>query len=618
MKIGNTGLTVRELQVYHQPVAELSCKQIKLWINQLPAANLGESSQSVYRCLVDANQSILDPNVRLDILYLLEPVALKLINSLERQYINNHIALTDKQKKIAALVQALQTELSLGYHAVIESLLSSELKRSSKKLLAQAICFAIKYHGLVILKCYQLYASVPGRIWRELYRLYTLAKEQQIEDQLQTRLNESKVSIRSNFLRILLLSSSSPYQLKQNEIQLVWELLPNYIEYCSLESHSYCKHPFFINLNSSSPPKQKTMYQAIKDEVILKFSVLAAVEKIKIDLAQVREEGKYSAKKAMVYKHLIHCWSQDTQRSFARTNCDETIKVSIGLGATHYLLSEHLLAKQNMENQRDSEEAESASLTLDAMEGSLKDATLSVVTSRVEDKIESNRHYLSTAAITSKDVWAKLYRPDQAVSEPTQEKYLKQRSKETIVRDSYKIQNCTLVNMSPGGYCLQISSEDLPKHAQTSEIIGLIEEDANGQHWGIGVVRWVRRPSQGNFVQMGVQLLAPNVVPISVQLRNSRSANNNFQRALMLPALTGVGQAATIITNPLAFTIKNKLRVMELTKEYDVRLTKEIVNSGSLRQFGFELISNEIEKLPKPRITSLVGDKDIDGIWDLI
>jgi len=618
MKLGSTGLTIRELKVDHKPAVELTNKRVASWVERLPAANLGESSQGVYRCLVDANQSILDANVRMEILNILEPVAQKLIESLERQYINNHIALTTKQKKIAALVQALQTELCMGYHAIIESILLEGLKRSTKKPLSQAICLAVKYHGLVILKCYQLYTSVPARIWRELYRLYMLARENKIESQRLGKLGGHEISIKFNFLKILLLCTSNPYQLRQSEIQLTWEILPDYVEFCTLESHSFNEYPFFVNLNSHSPPKQKAMYQAKDDEVVQKISVLSAVEKIKVDLAQVNETGKYSVKKAMVFKHLIHCWSHGTQRSFARTSCDETIRVSIGLGATHYLLSEHLIAKQAAENGAQSEETDTSFLSLDAMEGSLKGASLSVVTSRAEDTIESNRHYLSTSAVTHEDVWAKLYRPDQAISEPQAEKHVTQRSKDTIVRDSYKIQECKLLNMSPGGYCLQISSSDLPRHAQTSEIIGLIEEDSNGQHWGIGVVRWVRRLSKGNFIQMGVQLLAPNVVPISVQLRNSRNATNNYQRALMLPALTGVGQAATIITNPLAFTLKNKLRVLELTKEYEVRLTKEIVKSGSLRQFGFELISKELEKIPYPKTNASSDDGDIDGVWDLI
>lgn len=620
MKLGSTGLTVRELQVTKRPGMELNPKQVAAWIEQLPAANLGESSQSIYRMLVDANKTILDPEVRLSILNIIEPVALNLVDSLERQFINNHISLSDKQRKIAALVQALQTELSFGYHAVIESITSEGVKRSTKKVLTQAICYAIKYHGLVILRCYQLYASVPGRVWRELYSLYKLAKQNQLENQKIITVETGQTwSAKNFFTQILLLSISSPYQLRQSEIELVWSLLPDYVEFCSLEAHSYSKNPFLLNLNSNRPPVQKSLYLSDDTENKLKISVVAVVDKIKVDLAQVTEKAKYSARKTMVFKHLIHCWSHGTQRSFARTSCDDEMYVTIGLGATHFLLTESLMKRQAQAQLDAGEDTEYSEQTLEAMEGSLKDATIAAVSEdRGSLRVAADRNYLSTSAITSNDIWAKLYRPDQAVAEEESEHKVEQRSRDTIVRDSYKIQKSSLINMSPGGYCIQVSTVDLPKHAQTGEIIGFIEGDENSHHWSLGIVRWVRRQVKGDFVQMGVQLLAPDVLPISVQLKNNRNEASSPQRALLLPALTGVGQAATIITNPLAFNINNKLRVMEISKEYDVRLTKEISSSGSSKQFSFERIASNRNNKPAEKPKKPSEPEDMDGIWDLI
>jgi len=621
MKQGCTGLTLRELQVTRTPGVPLTPKHISAWIEQLPAANLGESSQSIYRMLVDSNQTIIEPDVRLSVLNIIEPVALKLVDALERQFINNHISLSDKQRKIAALVQALQTELSFGYHAVIESIISEGVKRSNKKILAHAICYAIKYHGLVILRCYQLYASVPGRVWRELYSLYKMAREHQLEN---LRINSGDTSepwsAKNYFTQVMLLSIANPYQLRQSEIELVWNILPNYVEFCSLEAHSYSKNPFLLNLNSNVPPVQKSLYLNSENENRLKISVVAVIDKIKIDLAQVTEKAKYSARRTMVYKHLIHCWSHGTQRSFARTPCEDEIKVSIGLGATHYLLTERLLKRQVAENTDPNDEPEYNEQTLEAMEGSLKDATIATVATNAGNlRVPADRNYLSTSSITSNDVWAKLYRPDQAVQESESERTVTQRSRDTIVRESYKIQNSQLVNMSPGGYCIQVSAEELPKHAQTGEIIGFIEGELESNQWSLGIVRWVRRQVKGDHIQMGVQLLAPDVLPINIQLRNSRSEANGFQRALLLPALTGVGQAATIITNPLAFNINNKLKVTEITKEYDVRLTKEISSSGSSKQFSFETIASNDQnnrRVEPPRKPS--EPEDMDGIWDLI
>lgn len=617
MKQGSTGLTLRELQVYHKPAVELTTKQFKLWVEQLPAANLGDSSRSTYRLLVDTNQAILEPDLRLSLLNIIEPVALKLVDALERQFINNHISLNDKQRKIAALVQAIQTELSIGFHAVIESIIIDEIKRPQKKLLVPALGLAIKYHGLVILRCYQLYASVPSRVWRELYILYQLARSYELETKTSKLPNEKHPqSPKDCFIRVLLLSIANPYQLRQAEIELLWELLPNYIEFSTLEAHAFNKLPYFINLNSSTPPVQKSLYRKKQDENCLKLSVTGIIEQLKLDLTHVREKARYSARKTMVFKHLIHCWSQNTQRSFARTNCEDNIKVSIGLGATHYLLMESLIMNQSTDETEDPDELDFSPQTIDAMEGSLKNATIAVVaTEKDRLNVNADKNYLSTSAITSQDVWAKLYQQDRTVNQPEQEKIVAKRSRDTIVRESYKIQDCDLINMSPGGYCLQISSSTLPKHAQTGEIIGFIEGDVD-QHWNIGVVRWVRRQVKGDYIQMGIQLLAPDAVPISIQLRNSRSERNNYQRALLLPALTGVGQAATIVTNALAFNLNNKVRITEISREYEVRLTRELSSSGSSRQFYFDKVASVSEA--QSQSSSQDEPKDLDGVWDLI
>lgn len=118
---------------------------------------------------------------------------------------------------------------------------------------------------------------------------------------------------------------------------------------------------------------------------------------------------------------------------------------------------------------------------------------------------------------------------------------------------------------------------------------------------------------------MGVQLLAPGAKPIDIQLRNSRGSANEFQRALLLPALTGVGQPATMLTNSLSFTLNSKVRIHDKEEKYDARLSKEVAATSSYRQFHFERIGGN--KQPKPQKTapsSPLGPDDLDGVWDLL
>jgi hypothetical protein len=618
MKLGSTGLALRELKINHQSMIELSQKSILKWIDSLPIANLGESSQNIYKFLVNMNQTIVEPELRLEILNIIEPVALKLMNSLENQFINKHISLTEKQKKIATLVQAMQSELSLGFHATIEAIYLEGIKRSTKQIFIQAICEAIKCKGQTILRCYQLYASIPSRVWKELYCLYRLAREHQLElTEVKTPNTLKKYTAKSSFIQIILLGIANPYKLRQNEIELLWGLLPEYVEYCNLESHSFSKFPFYINLNSSSPPVQKTLYQKKDGEIKLKITLIAVIDRLKIDLAQVTEKIKYSAAKTMLFKHLINCWSQNTQRSFARTRCQENIQASIGLAATHYLLSENIKHKQPINHHN--EEPTQQGLTLEAMEGSLKDATISTVVTSTDRFVvnHNNRNYLSSSAVTSEAVWDNIHGQINKADKPTS--IVTKKTHDTIVKENYKLQTCQLINMSPGGYCIQLLSNELPRYAQTGEVIGFSDGEAAKQRWSIGIVRWVKRQIKDNFIQMGIQLIAPDVLPISLlrKINNNDNKNSSSQRALLLPALTGVGQAATIITNPLSFNVNNKLHVTESSKKYEIRLTKEISSSGSSRQFSFD-VTTPTNQESNNEINQLSNPEQIDSIWDLI
>jgi hypothetical protein len=196
-----------------------------------------------------------------------------------------------------------------------------------------------------------------------------------------------------------------------------------------------------------------------------------------------------------------------------------------------------------------------------------------------------------------------------------------QRTKDHITHESYRLQQCDLINMSPGGYCLQINANELPRHAQTGEIIGILEQGNNAtSSWMVGVIRWVRRKPKTELVQMGVQLLAPNVYPVGIKRQKRKSDDTEFHRALLLPELSGVGQPATLITNPLSFGDNDKAKIFDHGREYEVRLLKEVSASSSYRQFSFEKLSprEESSKAYQHPLMNSKQEDDSDNLWDLI
>ncbi len=614
MKRGKSGLTLRERQPNHQTLIELTPRQVTQWAKSLPIANLGSSAKNIYRLLTDLNHSLVDNDKKLAMLNIIQPVADKLVNLLEERFAKHHIILNEKSQKIAALVQAIQTELFISYHGIIDSLLlEGDLGRSKRKMLNQALVESIRYHGLVILRCYKLYTSIPGRIWQELYSLYQIAIQNELTDN-QIKLPKSKetLSCHDYFVRILLLEIANTYQLRQQEITLLWEeMLPPLVEHAVLNSHAYNNNHFVIALSSSFPPIHKSLYKSEDKNSTLKLTVSNIIEPLNQMLASIKHSDHQSSRKTMLIRHLIQCWGSNVHRAFARTSCSDFLDICIGLGATHYLLMQ--------KSANGSNDATGATNQLEAMEGSLKHATLHELGKKERQQSKNNINYLSSSVPQGNDVWTKLYGHKNL--EDTTGLESNSRSRDAIVKESYRLQSVGLLNMSPGGYCIQLDSDDLPKHAQTGEILGLRELEQGTEQWSVGVVRWVKRQSKGTIIQMGVQLLAPSSIPINIQLRDSRANTNEYQRALILPELSGLGQPATLLTNSVSFNVNNKVRIAEYGSEYDARLCKELASSGSFKQFEFERIAKDGDT--KPPKKDPIGDPSLDSeelkeVWDLI
>jgi hypothetical protein len=449
-------------------------------------------------------------------------------------------------------------------------------------------------------------------MWRELYCLYQIAMQHELtENMVKIPKSDESLNCHDYFTQILLLETANTYQLRQQEIDLLWELLPNLVKHATLNSHAYNNNHFVISLDSPLPPIHKSLYKPQEKERTLKLTTSNTTEYLNQMLASIKRSGHQSARKIMLIRHLIQCWGSNIHRSFARTSCSDFLDICIGLGATHYLLMQ-----KSANNKQD---ATGATNQLEAMEGSLKHARLDDIAQKESEETKNNFNYLSSSE-TSKDVWSKLY-TNKSLDDKANNLESNTRTRDTIVKESYKLQSVNLMNMSPGGYCIELDSSELPKHAQTGEVLGLREIDQAGEHWSIGIVRWVKRQAKGTIIQMGIQLLAPNSKPVNVQLRDSKANANEYQRALILPELSGLGQPATLLTNSVSFNVNNKVRISEYGHEYDARLCKELLSSSSFKQFEYEQVDNngEVKKVKnKPINESPIDSDDFKEVWDLI
>jgi hypothetical protein len=612
MKRGQLGLSIRETGAPRQTAVALNAKAIASWIDTLPVANIGETARQVYQFLVDCNSQAIDPTERLKIMQAMMKITQHIGDALRKHYIGQSVSLNEKQRKVAALAQAMQSEMAIGFKTIIEDALTSQ--KLNPQLLTPATHGAIHYLSLVLLRCYQLYSQQPAQLWRELHILFLFAEQNGFSD-ASSPLNPNE-SVRQAYIRIILVTCSNPYQLRQREIEQLYEVLIEICDRVYIGTFSRDHGLYFIDLQSDQGPQNAALAQVSGGNQWRTLQCEQVVEVLQDELrssSQLQlgtQRSNLQQLGAPLLRHLVRSFGNLTTRAFSRTPAAGTLKLSIGLSATHFLLSggggQNVSASLNI-----------ADHDLATLEGSLRNATL------VEDDRRANRNLggVKPEPTTGGDPWEKLYRPKQSWEREhpkTVEVSVVAPNNFTANADvRYEFQIAALVNISPGGYCLALRG-NVPAQTQTGEIVGMMEQDSDGTpHWNIGTIRWMKRVPDA-ALQIGLQLIAPNARPVMTQIRNSQMASAAFQRSLLLPALKGIGQPATLITASMPYAVNQKIRLKDNDNLQDVRLSKQVASSASFKQFQFDEAAGSSDEVAVVKRGGNDTPDNFDAVWELL
>ena len=153
----------------------------------------------------------------------------------------------------------------------------------------------------------------------------------------------------------------------------------------------------------------------------------------------------------------------------------------------------------------------------------------------------------------------------------------------------------------------------MPKNIQAGEIISLRETE--NQVWSIAVIRWIRHIKKKG-TQIGIELLAPNAQPCGVQLLHRTGDPSEYLRGMLLPELSGIGQAATLITPRLPFQSGHKVSIKLSDTETKCQLEKRVSATGSFSQFELSQTAHfKGEDILAKKETPQESEDDFDSLW---
>ena len=188
-------------------------------------------------------------------------------------------------------------------------------------------------------------------------------------------------------------------------------------------------------------------------------------------------------------------------------------------------------------------------------------------------------------------------------------KHKKDEEHDTSIK--YPSHEVSLINTSPGGYCLQWSGE-LPPSIQAGEILGI--QESGVRHWAIGVIRWIRHLGKAG-TQLGIELLAPKAEAGAAQLLQKTGQNGAYMRSLLLPAIKAIAQPATLILPRMPFRTGNKIDLLHNDNNGRQQLTKRIISTNSFSQFQFR--ASGVKPSPQAlQQDANLKDDDFDSLWN--
>lgn len=591
------GLSLPKQEAANKSSFDISARHLEKWINDLPGANIGETSKQLYTLLKQTNQVTYPYQKRIAFLELLRAPIAHVTHSMKKHFISINLPLPDKNQKIANITKKLYFYMATGYKIALEDALS---KKSffDKPPFALLIQRSMSYMGKNILTSYQSYSQFSNQHWSELHKLFSFSEKKHI---LHTRVIDKQriyreeTSIIDEYSRILLLSLASPSHLRHGEAGKTYDSLEKWLTdpvIRALTAEDKKQDHFVDNLTCASSPTSLSFSLAngMTDENALRIiesrEICQKVEQ-ELQLAIDSNAGNNNAINIKnknlpsdLLKRLLASWNVSTKRHSPRESKNEKVKITIGLSAAHQLL---LQKSQTSDNEKHTNKYNSNS---------------HFSATDIKEKVESPFH------TEVEDVWDLVYKPTAITASPE----IESEQKAPDLK-KYQTDNWIIMNESARGFSLN-NRDELHNKVQVGELVSICRQtDGKVIIWIIAVIKWLKFNADESL-QMGVEVLNPSCAAVGI-----RTETCSLQRALMLPALSKQQQPASLITSPGVWKKGDKIAINMQGTEIPARLTNPIQNTSLFAQFQFEFLPDSPLEEDNP---STQNELNMNNTWSFM
>ena len=507
-------------------------KQVKEWLDRLPTSNAFEAARSLRDALSTVNRQNIPDETRLKLLELYRETIYALLPGLEERFSSTTLPLPEKQRQTANVARELLMEVGYGYKIILLEHINKRLNFGPNRQLPQLIQRALAALSSILMICYETYAPTPAGIWSEMHQLYRYAVQLNVQDETLSEVSSTS-SINLTYKQSLLLALADPYRLMQGEVAKVMDYLARFGDQAHLMPLAQTTGPagfFLVRLDTDKPPKaiaQNTTVMDARNDILLNT----------IDLARVMHQ------------------------SIVKLESGE-IPASLGLPAAakdpaYVDLMRRLIRHWGIAPKRHFSR--------------LANQTKMDICAGIRPI-----HYFLSARQHGAD--GSTARQDAEITVQFASSLIDKASQQTFTSTQW-----TILNESAGGLALSKVTDE-PIQIRVGELVGLKPEKSTV--WNVGVVRWVQSDNP-THLELGVQMLAPEVAPVTIKATIS-NLSEVFQPALLLPEIPLLKQPPTLLAARGEFQEQREFQLQQHSSISTIRATKLLEQTISFEQFQFK------------------------------
>lgn len=509
-------------------MAETDPKYAQAWLASLPLADSAETAREIYQALYTLNRQELDPARRFELMELYTAPVATVTATLESYFTRAALPLTPKKRQLAEFIRQLHMEMAYGYKGCLQDLEKQRMRWGKKLLRAQALMRALHYLGEVLLHSYQVYMPYPPEVWREIHAIYQYAAGHDLaREVLDTPAPvAAKTTLSHEYIRILLLGLSNPYQLPQNECRQVQRFLHQWGAKAVLKENIEAAPSagyFLIDPATDSPPipfPRNVAFQpgqglCLLDAVELLRSIQFFIQRLqKGDSARTLTLGIDCLDSVCLdmLQRMMRSWGQSPRRQYSRIQRSGPAFVCAGIPALHFFAS--------------------------GQKPFVSPATTRKETS--DDRVVLPAHIEEDIAreVKADEDFIALDKPVVGPMPLTEAREIS-----ATLGEAFRVDRWQIKDAAPKGLQL-LRHGSSHTYVRVGDVVGIQQMDEFGR-WSAGVVRWMKSP-EADSLEMGIELLAFGVKPVAVTPTRGAKAQD-YQPALLLPAIEALKRPATLL-----------------------------------------------------------------------